>query len=254
MHDHTRDHLDGYAAILAVCTLLQYSFSLVSWSLSVHFILVLYVSKRLKGSPEKKRKSVQSIWGLPVVSRGKDAKTVLRHPSHCTASLDKPDTQQPLHKYVLFSLLPDPQDTVMAPMAFIGNRRSQQAVILSPASCSDSALRAARHISRHEARMGVHICSSVPPESAGQRNQAGDNPSRCAGCGLSAGWWAGGLATLHLTIALRFYQSLCLQAWGPVELNFLPVTSLFLQLECFPFLVPISALGSLGSGLGETYQ
>lgn len=82
---------------------------------------------------------MQSICGLPVVSRGKDAKTVFRHPSHCRpAYLETTPTQQPLCELLVLPVF--------------GNRKSQQTVILSPASFSDSALRATRQYSRHRAR------------------------------------------------------------------------------------------------------
>lgn len=102
--NHTRDHPGSYAAFLAGLYASIPSFSSSSFFLSFFyrvgfiglFLLVPYVSKQvpsrklIEDTPE-----LQSIWGLPAVSRGKDAaRTVFRHPSHCPAS---PSRQKPTH-------------------------------------------------------------------------------------------------------------------------------------------------------------
>lgn len=129
----------------------------------------------------------QSMCGLPVVSRGKDAK---KHPFgtrvilRSTASSDIPDTTTCVQTRQTYCCCQTPRHSTGRPRQSRGPREGH--------------LHGARHRPRLRllsltqptelpvivlgTRRGHAPGSVVPPESAGERNLAGDNPSRCACC------------------------------------------------------------------------
>lgn len=186
-----------------------------------------------QGSPEKTGQSAINL-GPSRRQPRQGCKNCLSAPEslYCQPGQTR-HTQQP--SCVLLSLLPDPQDTAMGidgspRLPQVVNRRSS--CLRLPCLTQPCELPVIILGTRRGWVCNVYTCSSVPPESAGQRNQAGDNPSRCAGCGLS------GLSGLCHYCPAFLSTSAYKRGGPPVELNLLPVTSLFSQLECFPFLVP----------------
>lgn len=174
------------------------------------------------------RRSTINVWPWTSSAAARMQKTPFRHPSHSMPVQTSP-TQPP----TCVPLLADPQGTAVQ---VLGN---------NPRSPRDGHLDGPRHRPRLRllpltqptelpvvilgSRRGHAPGSIVPPESAGERNQAGDNPSRCAGCWL-VGWLAGWLVvgrllyiaciSLHHAAALLpCSYSLCLGAWGVAKGN-----------------------------------
>lgn len=198
----------------------------------------------------------QSMCGLLVVSRGKDAKTSLSAPESFYCQF-----RHSRHYHLHVLLLSDPQTQAVA---VLGKPKSQEMVIFH-GGCHRPRLRLLSLTQPTELLVTFlgtrpsHASSSIVPPEVRRRTEPGwgQSESLCrlqAGCRLAAG---GGITTVHCfhfsATTLQHSCSVVLplpRGVGAVKGNALPVTS-FITAGMFPLLSHLGP-GIIRFRLGET--